>query len=194
MDAAVPRSRVRLAQALKDALETTPLDRITVSGLSARAGIHRQTFYAQFSDVYDLAEWVFETEVADHIMAHAGYDQWADGFVRMLVYMKGHHDQVYAVLHALTAVRLEHFFYHWLHEMMRVIVDEIGDGFRVAPADRDFVVDHFTLAVLGHLLHWFATDMRDDPYVLVSNLEFILHGSLRASLLRFANRGWSPSA
>lgn len=28
--------------------------------------------------------------------------------------------------------------------------------------DRDFIIDHFTLTTLGHLLHWLATDMRGD--------------------------------
>lgn len=181
-------SKAALAVALKQALATTPLAKVTVSGLAAAAGVNRQTFYSHFSDVYDLARWVFATEVANHIMAHASYDQWADGFSELLNYMQQNHDQAYAVIRSLRHDELERFFHRSLRNMMQVIVGELDDGLTLRPDDREFVIDHYTLAVLGHLLHWLATDMRDNPYVLIERLEFILHGSVRESLMRFAAR------
>ena len=181
-------SKAALAVALKQALATTPLAKVTVSGLAAAAGVNRQTFYSHFSDVYDLARWVFATEVANHIMAHASYDQWADGFSELLNYMQQNHDQAYAVIRSLRHDELERFFHRSLRNMMQVIVGELDDGLTLRPDDREFVIDHYTLAVLGHLLHWLATDMRDNPYVLIERLEFVLHGSVRESLERFAVR------
>ena len=46
-------TRQALAAALMKRLATTPLDKVTVSALSADAGITRQTFYYHFSDTYD---------------------------------------------------------------------------------------------------------------------------------------------
>ncbi len=183
-----PRSKIALAAALKQALATTPLAKVTVSGLAATAGVNRQTFYSHFADVYDLARWVFATDVANHILAHASYDQWADGFAELLGYMKNHHDQAYAVIRSLRHAELERFFYRSLREMMQVIVGELEGELRLEPDDREFVIDHYTLIVVGHLLHWLATDMREDPYQLVERLEFVLHGSVRESLERFAAR------
>lgn len=188
----IPRSKLALAAALKQNLATTPLNKVTVSGLAATAGVNRQTFYAYFANVYELAFWVFTTDVADHIMAHAGYDEWADGFVELLEYLKDHRDQTYFVLRSLRHSEMERFFYRELRAMMRVIVAELDDGLEISQVDRDFVVDHYTLTVLGHLLHWLATDMREEPHVLVYNLEFILHGAVRESLERFATRTGSP--
>jgi probable dihydroxyacetone kinase regulator len=185
---AEPRSKTALAVALKQVLATTPLAKVTVSGLAADAGVNRQTFYSHFSDVYDLARWVYTTEIANHIMAHASYAEWADGFRELLAYMKEHHDQAYAVIRSLKHSELESFFYRSLREMMQVIVAELEVGLRLRPADREFVIDHYTLAVLGHLLHWLATDMRENPYVLVERVEFVLHGAVRESLERFATR------
>jgi probable dihydroxyacetone kinase regulator len=183
-----PRSKLALAAALKQALRTTPLAKVTVSGLAASAGVNRQTFYAHFSDVYDLAAWVFTTEVASHIMAHASYAEWAEGFSELLGYMSDHRDQTYAVIRSLKHAELEAFFHRSLREMMRVIVGELEGGLTLRPADREFVIDHYTLVVLGHLLHWLATDMRENPFVLTERLEFVLHGSVRESLERFAGR------
>ena len=184
---AAPAKRA-LAEAFIDALRTTPLAKVTVAGLASAAGVNRQTFYHHFTDVYDLARWVFAAEIADHIMAHASYDQWADGCRELLVYLKAHREQTYAVIRSLRHSDLERFFHRSLRAMMAVIVAELEGELRLKPADREFVIDHYTLAVVGHIMHWLATNMDDDPVALVERLEFIMHGSVRESLERFASR------
>lgn len=181
-----PRAKRALAGALKDALRSTPLAKVTVSGLTNAVGVTRQTFYLYFSDVYDLAAWVFTTEIADHIMAHATYAEWADGCRQLLVYLKRNRDQTYAVIRSLRHAELERFLHHSLRAMMAVIVGELEGDLKLAQDDRDFVIDHYTLAVVGHVMHWLATDMTEDPRVLVGRIEFVLRGSVRESLERFA--------
>lgn len=185
---AAPRAKQALAAALKDALRTTPLAKVTVSGLANAAGVNRQTFYLYFSDIYDLAAWVFTSEIADHIMAHASYAEWADGCRQLLIYLKRNRDQAYAVIRSLRHAELERFLHQSLRAMMSVIVSELEGDLRLAADDRDFVIDHYTLAVVGHVMHWLATDMTEDPKVLVGRIEFVLRGSVRESLERFAAR------
>jgi probable dihydroxyacetone kinase regulator len=181
-----PRAKRALAAALKDALRSTPLAKVTVSGLTTAVGVTRQTFYLYFSDVYDLAAWVFTTEIADHIMAHATYAEWADGCRQLLIYLKRNRDQTYAVIRSLRHAELERFLHQSLRAMMAVIVGELEGDLKLAQDDRDFVIDHYTLAVVGHVMHWLATDMTEDPRVLVGRIEFVLRGSVRESLERFA--------
>ena len=181
-------TRDLLGTTLKDHLTRLPLSKVTVSGLTQSAGVTRQTFYYHFADVYELAVWVFEQEVANHIMAHASYAQWSDGFLQMLVYMRENREQTYAVIDSLSHEELEAFFFRSLREMMTAVVAEVQGDLELPETDRAFVIDHYTLSVLGHFLHWLATDMRADPYILVEEIEVILHGSTRASLERFAER------
>lgn len=191
-----------MVEALKRRLATTPLSKVSVASLAADAGVTRQAFYYHFDDVYDAATWVFATEVADHVLAHAEYDLWADGFLRLLTYMRRHRPQVKAVLDSLTWVKTERFFYRVLRRMMRAIVAELeaagaaeaaagaaGSGaFARRPlfdADREFVIQHYTLTVLGHLLHWLAGGMKEEPEELVRRLEIVMNGHVRESLDRF---------
>ncbi|MBE6483621.1 MAG: TetR family transcriptional regulator [Actinomycetaceae bacterium] len=183
-----PTTPELLGRILKEQLRTIPLSKVTVAGLAADAGISRQAFYYHFSGIHDLAVWVFQIEIADHIMAHASYAQWANGFRQMLAYMQAHRDQAYAVINSLSHEGLEQFFFRTLREMMSVIVAELEGDLQLTEASRTFVIEHFTLIVLGHLLHWFATDMAANPTGLVDDLELILHGTVRAALERFAQR------
>ena len=195
-------ARAALVEALKRRLATTPLSKVSVASLAADAGVTRQAFYYHFDDVYDAATWVFTTEVADHVLAHAEYDLWADGFLRLLTYMRRHRPQVKAVLDSLTWVKTERFFYRVLRRMMRAIVAELeaagaagadagaagSEAFARRPlsdADREFVIQHYTLTVLGHLLHWLAGGMKEEPEELVRRLEIVMNGHVRESLDRF---------
>lgn len=206
-------ARAALVEALKRRLATTPLSKVSVAALAADAGVTRQAFYYHFDDVYDAATWVFTSEVADHVLAHAEYDLWADGFLRLLTYMRRHRPQVKAVLDSLTWVKTERFFYRVLRRMMRAIVAELEaaeaaeaaeasaagsagsgghGGFARRPlsdADREFVIQHYTLTVLGHLLHWLADGMKEEPGELVRRLEFVMRGHVRESLGRFRAGG-----
>ena len=50
----------KAAAAIKEEMEHTSLDKITVTQIVERAGVTRQTFYRNFKDKYDLVNWHFE--------------------------------------------------------------------------------------------------------------------------------------
>lgn len=58
------RTKRKLADALKDLLETRPLERVRVHHLTDRCEIHRQTFYYHFTDVYQLLDWTVQEDGA----------------------------------------------------------------------------------------------------------------------------------
>lgn len=179
-------TRDLLGAALKQQLLSTPLDKVTVSGLTAAAGVNRQTFYYHFADVYELAAWVFDQEVAQHIMAHASYREWAQGYTTLLQYVQRNLDQVRAVMGSLSHRERERFFVDQFRRMMDAIVAELQGDLVLNPSDRQFVIDHYAATVLGHFLVWLAGGAKDDPVVLVANIQKILAGSVRESLERFA--------
>ncbi|MEJ5928737.1 TetR-like C-terminal domain-containing protein [Corynebacterium sp. H128] len=175
-------ARDALAAALKSELHNTELSRITVARLATRAGVTRQAFYYHFDDVYDAAEWLFQDEVARHILAHARYDAWAEGFEQLMTYMYEHRTQVQAILKSLKTGNTVKFFFRSLREMMTAIVTELSAGYDLDEVDRQFIIDHYTLAVVGHLLHWIATGMADDPAQLARQIEVVMQGHVLESI------------
>ena len=61
------KTQRRLAETLKDMMATTPIDNISVTTLSKKCGINRQTFYYHFHDVYDLLTLVFLNEKVEKL-------------------------------------------------------------------------------------------------------------------------------
>lgn len=183
-----PDAKSLLGQALKSLLEHKDLDRVTVTDIARTAGVTRQAFYYHFDDVRDCAIWVFETEISDHIYRHASYEAWAQGFDRLLAYLFEHRLQTKAVLASLELDRAERFFFRSLRVMMTAVVDDLDPHESLHDTDRTFLIDHYTLAVVGHLVHWLAQGMKDDPETLVGNIEFIMRGHVAESIARMNAR------
>lgn len=183
-----PDAKTALALALRDALTTTPLSKVTVSGLTRTAGVTRQAFYYHFSDIRDLTVWVFKREVADQIISHATYDDWSEGLLAMLVWMQSHPEETRSVISSLGMEELQVFLHKQLRAVMEPIVDQLGADLTVTEGDRMFITEHFTLAVLGHISQWIATGMSADPYILTERIARILDGQVLRALTLFSEK------
>ena len=53
------RTKLALAKALQELLNTKTLDEVRVSELCNRCNLQRQSFYYHFQDKYDLVAWIF---------------------------------------------------------------------------------------------------------------------------------------
>lgn len=180
-------AKTTLAHALREALTTVPLSKVTVSGLTRAAGVTRQAFYYHFSGIRDLTVWVFKREVANQIAAQSTHENWPDGLLSMFVWMQTHPEETRSAVSALTMEELQIFLHKQLRTVMEPIVDHFSDGLNVTEDDRLFVTDHFTLSVLGHVSQWLATGMSTDPHILTERISRILHGQIRRALTVFSD-------
>lgn len=56
------KTEYRLAEALKEMMSQVPLDSISVTSLTKKCHVNRQTFYYHFHDIYDLLTLVYLNE------------------------------------------------------------------------------------------------------------------------------------
>lgn len=54
------RTKMALAESIKELLKREPLDKITVKEIVENCGTTRQTFYRNCIDKYDLVNWYFD--------------------------------------------------------------------------------------------------------------------------------------
>lgn len=179
-------ARRALAAALKTRLRTEPLDKVTVTELTRDCGLTRQAFYYHFPDVRHLAAWVFETEVARHVRSFAVEVGWADGLVRLMLYLRKNRSATLGVLDGVGQPGLERFLFRQMRPVTEAVVDH--DGGPVRPQDRELVVDFYTSAVLAVVLRWVANGMVEHPYQVVGDLEIMLDGAMQESVRRLDAR------
>ena len=185
-------ARDALAAALKARLRTEPLDKVTVTQLTRDCGLARQAFYYHFPDVRHLAVWVFETEVAGRVRSFTSVLGWADGLVRLMLYMRENRSSTLGVLDGLGRSGLERFLFQQMRPVTEAVMDQDGGG-PVSAEDRVLVVDFYTSAVLAVVLRWVSDGMVEHPYRVVGDLEIMLHGAVRESVRRLDERA-APGA
>lgn len=78
------RTKRKLADALRELLETRPLERVRVHHLTDRCDIHRQTFYYHFPDVYALFAWAVREDGAELAARLAAAPGWREALELLL--------------------------------------------------------------------------------------------------------------
>jgi len=79
---------LRLAEAIKQCMKTTTVEKITVQQIAEVCGTTRQTFYRYFQDKYDLINWYFEQLLLESF-AHMGEGKTVnEGLVKKFVFIK----------------------------------------------------------------------------------------------------------
>ena len=56
-----------LAAAMKKLMREKKLSKISIADICGECGMNRNSFYYHFRDKYDLVNWIFYTEVMQHI-------------------------------------------------------------------------------------------------------------------------------
>lgn len=70
------RTKLLLAQSLRELLSTTPLDKISVNDIVEKAGVGRNTFYYHFEDKYDLVNWYFQSGATKFLLERSSFADW----------------------------------------------------------------------------------------------------------------------
>lgn len=83
-------SREKICKVFVQLLQTEELNQITVSDICKKADINRSTFYANYLDVYDLADQLRAELESQFTELFSGYDTGAErtGALRMFTHIK----------------------------------------------------------------------------------------------------------
>ena len=82
------KTKYRLAQAVKECMKTTPVDKITVKEIVEACQATRQAFYRNFQDKYDLINWYFD-KLLQESFAHMGEGKTVyEGLVKKFEYIR----------------------------------------------------------------------------------------------------------
>lgn len=103
----------RIQQAFMLFLRQQELSQISVSDICKEAGINRSTFYANYTDIYDLANKLcqeLENEVAHLLVLESGWQQSSQEFLKLFRHIR-ENQQLYTVFFKLGYENRERTWY-----------------------------------------------------------------------------------
>ena len=165
-----------LADALKALLANQPLSKISIKDITNYCGISRNTFYYHFQDKYELINWIFFSDMNEHIASFADPDKLPETFVDVCKVLYAHRkfymacfqytgqNSLYGCMHDfyvnLWTRNLEHTYQKY---QLSIKKDELYLTARMK-----------THALLGMLSEWVQNGMHDDYMIYFEQMRTIL--------------------
>ena len=175
-----------LAAALKKRTETTEFSKIRVSDLLKDCNIVRSTFYYYFSDIYELLEWMLNTELIGLLEKCDELYTWDQGITMLMEYVRDNSKMCLCAFHSIGRGSLEKMFYKNCYVLMERFVNTGFSNVEVASEDKAFIMDFYVRAYVSALAAWLVGGMKKNPQAMVDMIERTVSGGIEDALKRSA--------
>lgn len=172
------RTKWALADALKQSLNQTTLDKITVTNLAETCRINRQTFYYHFQDIYALGEWMFAQEIRQVLGKENDDPNGQENLLKILQYCEANKTMIQNVYHSLDREQLEKWLYQAVFPIFVHLIEKQSAGRRWSEEMQTFYASFYSYALSGWILNWVKTGMlRADSAAAVARIYALFDAS-----------------
>ena len=160
------KTKYRLARAMKECMQTTPVENITVKQITEKCELTRQTFYRNFLDKYALINWYFDKLLLKSF-EHMGEGTTVyDGLVKKFEYLKEEHLFFAAAFRSDDQNSLkEHDFELILEFYSNLIFQKTG---RRPDAETSFLLEMYCRGSIYMTVKWVTGGVTCTPEELAS--------------------------
>lgn len=169
--------------ALKELLLEKPLNKITISDISQRCDINRQTFYYHFEDITDLVEWVCLEDAEKALKDKKNYANWSEGFLAIFDVMKKDRPFILNIYNSISKEVLTKYLYKLVFPLIYDVVAEKSKGHIVREEDKVFIADFYKYSFVAIVLNWIKGNMKEEPKEIVYKVSSLVTGTIEQAIL-----------
>lgn len=165
-----------IADGFKAVMEKKSFEKITILDITDHCGLNRQTFYYHFQDKYELLNWILHTEVIIPFTEDLTIDNWNDKLLGILYVIKDN-GRFYA--NAFNTSHGDEFRRYLLEAITKVLLDvinQLADDRPINSEDKNFVAEFLSYGVLGSVIKWVRTGMKESPEATAAFLQELVNG------------------
>lgn len=175
-----------ILEAFTELLKTKSVSKITIQDIADECHISRMTFYYHFKDIYDLIDWAVEEKLKKAVDNHFTYDTWLRGFTD--VFRACMQDKAFylKIFPTMDLRRIEVFLNIIARKYIVGVVEEKKQEMHIEvdPEDQRMICEVFGYTMVGLLLNWMLTGMKEDPELVVKRYGHMMRGTLEMALRR----------
>ncbi len=178
------KTKRALSDALKNAMKTKELSRITVSELIAECSVNRKTFYYHFKNIYDLLKWTLDQEAIEVVK---NFDLIVNAEEAICFIMDYTEQNSYIIIGALDSMgysEIKRFFHKDLFSVIYSVIDssEANMKVHIAPEFKQFLAEFYTEASAGMIIEWAKKPVNRDKETVIKNISSIFKITIPAVL------------
>lgn len=151
-----------IVQTVKEMMASSTLERISVSLITEKCGLNRNTFYYHFQDKYNVLEWIFKTELLPVLEPFMSAEHWVEG-VAVLCKQLREEKKFYTNAmrsedsRGLRELLREYYKSFFLNSLSIFSMDgETEEG-------KQLIARFYSHAIIGLLTDWVNYGMKKDP-------------------------------
>lgn len=173
-----------LSAALKDAMKSKPLSKITVSEIIRSCGVNRKTFCYHFQDIYGLLKWTLEQEAVEVVRKFDLMVDAEDAVSFVIDYVEANQHILSCAYDSMGRTEMRRFFYTDFIDIISSVIDraEAHAGLRTEPDFKRFLADFYTEALAGMLINMFQGNCAYDREEVRENVILILKTAIPNAL------------
>lgn len=162
------KMKYKLANAMKELLVHTPVDKITVKQIVDQCDVTRPTFYRHFKDKYDLINWYFD------VLAQMSFKQMGisltlrEGLLKKFEFIKGEGQFFAAAFSSESQNCLMEYDYQCIYQFYCDIIHK--QGVDKIPEELEFLLRMYCRGSIAMTVEWATTGMKMPPEQLADQL------------------------
>ena len=182
-----------LSAALKNAMNSKPLSKITVSEIVQACGVNRKTFYYHFQDIYALLKWTLEQEAVEVVKNFNLLVNTEDAVAFVIDYVESNQHILNCAYDSMGRTEMRRFFHTDFINIVSAAIDSAEEdaGLHVDPRFKLFLADFYTEALAGMLINMFTGHFNYSHEEIQNNITLILKTTILNALLAKENETFS---
>lgn len=176
------RTKLLLAQSLRELLAAAPLDKISVNDIVEKAGVGRNTFYYHFEDKYDLVNWYFQSGATKFLLERSSFSDWESMLRALEEYFRENKTFYTRALEYNGQNSLQQYIFEFTCSIFMQRAREIEP--QLSRGDAVLVGRFLGGAFMGILMPWVRGGMRSTLSMQYDWLHCITSGKFSQLLLR----------
>lgn len=167
-----------ITDTLKEMLKKHPIDKITVKDLTEACGISRNTFYYHFHDLYEVLTRSFLNELDAIVQAHGEEESWEQTFIELLGFIYENRVAINHIYWSVDSENLDRFLSEVVYHYTRDVVEAESGRDRYSERTISLAADFYKNALLGAVLGWIESDMKESPQELAHLYNSVFKGTI----------------
>jgi len=143
-----------LANALRELMETSSIDKISIEDITSRAGFRRQTFYYHFQDVNSLLVWTFTEDFTRHLSKKNEIKEWSDIIPIILEYLEENRDFCLSAYQSIGSNAIKELIEVEITKVVYNIIEKEMNGISFSEKGIEFIIKFSAGGVANIVEEW----------------------------------------
>lgn len=166
------KTKLKMAEALKELMHDTSFEKITVSDVTEKCNIHRQTFYYHFQDRYELLDWVIYTDLINPLLSDFTLDNMYDKIYNTFITLKDN-KRFYQNALKSNMSNLTRYVNTIATEQFVGVIEKLhsDNGINTSRGDDILIANFFGYGISGIAFDWVQKGMKESPEIMTEHIK-----------------------